>query len=860
MKSLYVGSPLSVWSSLWDFVELHKQKKPLGVSKILIPTSHEKRLINREALKRGISGVSPVSFSELVEERLFNNRFFKKEPPAFIDRRVLVGAIKKEKNLGFDDFLEDESRFSLEELRKAVNRICEYLPYGFDFNEKESPIVFLTSIWKKEWIKNDSEYLPSSIKINIAADEKEFKVNKDDSLIACWGISNLNTSQEDFLRPLKEGMNWYVPGPDLLSDIDSSKYLKRLNSYLNKNVIDLGSSKTKIKTVKCGDLINSFYKAKVDGYKNLSCPELILDDVVLMNSLLSNVENEEVLFERPLSSSPSGRVLSFHESRKNKDFIEQNDFIFNLNSLKVFKTLNNLYDFDFDFSNYGLIDFDKDIKRLKKAVLSSILPPKNINLEKLKKWIIFCEKKVDEVVLSRDISKLSSRKSKKIIENLLKETGFSLRDLLFEKDPDLYMRSKSKNITNMKNGVINPNPVAFIGIVDNRFPGKLDLPDWQEDKKNKTALEAIGLPDIQVRIEEESWRAWCLQNRGDSGCSVYWDNIDNRGERQFLTSLLDKKCIKESKCMEIQDSILPVNQFRFQKQIRLSFKESIGDFDSCKDWKVEGLDEKISFSVSDFKKNKPPCLFAYYVSERGKVRSRNKKDSIYPSPLDVGSFIHDCLDILGKEFDEHVDYDELVLDVMHRVSIWHPFNEDVVKKGLFKRWKMFLVEELGRWEEAGFKESHQEYSSSSKFLMSRIPDVEKNYKELKDVEIRGRIDRLEHYVSRSEKINTTIIDYKTGIKDNVDWTQAFFYKYLLKENWNFKDFIYRYLFEESDKDRSWTIHLKDSKREKIREGILKSTVDWKKQWKEGNLVPCWAKGEKPCYWCRNFGREKFWRS
>ena len=857
MKSLYVGSPLSVWNSLWDFVELYKKENPLEALKILVPTNHEKRLVNEEALKRGVSGLSPVSFSEIVEERLSFNRFFKIEPPAFIDRAVLVDAIKKGKNLGFDEFLEDESNLSLEELRKAVNRICEYLPFGLELDEEESPLVCLTLVWKSIWIQKRSKYLPISIKTNLLADEKKFKIDKSDSLIACWGISNLNTSQEELLRPLKDKMNWYVPGPDVELNLDSSRYIKRLNSYLGKNVVDLGSSETKIKTIKCGDLLNSFYKAKGDGYRNLSCPEVILDDLVLMNSLLSNLDNEDILFERPLSASPAGRVLNFYKCKSGQDFISQNDFIFNLNSLKVFNGLKELYDFDFDLSKYGLVDFEKDLKRLKKAVSSKIRPPKNIDIKKLKKWIDFCDKKIKNRLKEQTLSGVCDTNSKAFIEKLMKESGFSLNDLIFEKDPDVYTRMKSRNITNMKNGVINPNPVAFIGLVDNRFPGKLDLPDWQENKENKIGLEAIGLPDVEMRIEEESWRSWCLQNRGDSGCSIYWDNIDNRGEKQFLSSLLDSSRVKESECIEVQDSCLSVNSSRFKRQIELSFFESVGDFDAYEDWKVGEMDEIISFNVSAFNKKKPPCLFAYYVSQGGVIRTRDKRDPVYPGSLNTGTFIHDCLDNLGKRFNEGENYETLVSSVMADVSLWHPFNEEIVRRGLFKKWKMFLVEELGRWEESGFEKSEQEYSSSSKFFMSKIPVVNEFYEDLQNIEMRGRIDRLEHYVSESGKVNTTIIDYKTG-KKNPDWTQAFFYPYLLEKNWNFKDFIYRYIFEEVDKDSSWA-HQQEWRRKKISEGILENMRAWKKDWTRGRIIPCWAKGEETCYWCKEFGRGRFWK-
>ncbi len=857
MKSLYVGSPLSVWNSLWDFIELYKKKNPLAVSKILTPTNHEKRLVNQEALKRGISGLSPISFNEIVEDRFFFNRLFKIEPPAFVDRSVLIDAIREGKSLGFDDFLEDESNLSLEELRKAVNRICEYLPFGLDVDDKESPLIALTLLWKSIWIQRSSRYLPYSIKINLGSDEKKFKINNNYSLIACWGISNLNTSQEELLRPLKDKMNWYVPGPNPDLDSDSSRYIKRLNSYLGKNVVDLGASRTKVKTIKCGDLLNSFYKSRVDGYENLSCPELILDDLTLMNSLLSNVDSEDMLFERPLSSSPSGRVLSFYKARKDKDFISQNDFIFNLSSLKVFDKLNELYEFDFDLSKYSLVDFEKDLHRLKKAISSKMKPPKNINVKKLKKWINFCDKEIKNHLRKESLSKVCDTKSKIFITKLMKESSFSLSDLVFEKDPDTYTRGSSKNITNMKNGVINPNPVAFIGLVDNRFPGKLDLPDWQENKENKNGLEAIGLPDVQMRIEEESWRAWCLQNRGDSGCSIYWDNIDNRGERQFLSSLLDSRNIKESACVEVQDSFLPVNRLRFDNQVKLSFLESVGDFNDYEDWRVGKIDEKISFNVSAFNKKKPPCLFAYYVSQSGIIRGRNKIDPVYPGALNTGTFIHDCLENLGEKFKIGEDYDALVSNVMSEVSLWHSFNEEVVKKGLFEKWKMFLVEELGRWEEADFETSKQEYSPSSKFFMSRIPIVNEVYEDLKDIEMRGRIDRLENYVSESGKINTTIIDYKTG-KKKPDWTQAFFYPYFLERNWSCKDFIYRYLFEEVDKDCNWS-QQKEWMRERISKEILENMRSWKKDWSQGNVVPCWAKGESPCNWCKEFGRGKFWR-
>ena len=856
MSALHVGSAFSVWESLWSSIEIAKKNKPLDVIKILVPTNHEKKLINRESNSRGLSGISPVIFNDMVEDRLHANNFFKLEPPAFIDRFCLSQALKKLNNTSLNDFLHDESKFSLEELRKAVNRICEYLPSETESLKGESSLIDLTLLWKSIWLESSSKYLPYPIKINIAANSDSF-LRGDDSLVAVWGISNLNTAQEDFLRPLKGDFDWYVPGPNPNLSSDASCYLARLNFYLGKKIIDAGSSKTKIKSTRCGDFINCFYTAKYDGYENFSCPEIVHDDLVLLNSLLS-FKDDDFLSSRSISSSPTGRALKFHEDFIQNKYIHLNDLIFNLNSLGCFKENQDIHDFDFDLSRYGVSDIRKDLRRLKKAIDAKVEPPIGINVEELKKWIHESQEKILIASDGSSFSRINQSKSKTLISEIKDEKNFHVGDLRFEKDPDDYGRVKTQTVSNMKNGVISPESIAFIGVADNRFPGKLDPPEWQDSQENKFALESIGMPDLQMRIEEESWRAWCIENRGDSGCAVYWDNIDNRGEEQFFSSLFDKKHFNQFESSDVKDVFFPISKSRHKEQVELSYVESVGDVSFKKIWNVGPQDLQISLRASDFSFDKPPCLFAYYVSRQNTLREKRNVDVIYPDSLTKGSFIHHCLETLAKSFRrEGQDYELLVQRVMDETSLWYPFTEKLVKKGLFKKWKMFIVEELGRWQNDSFSKSQQEYSGKGKFFMSKIPLVESSYQNLKDVEIRAKIDRIEHYETQTGKTKVKIIDYKTGKKGSTNWTQAFFYPYFLEGDFDFQDFVYRYILEKEQKDVSWMSFKRKEQKEIF---ILESLSTWKDDFLKGEMVPCWVKDpSKPCYWCQKFGRNKFWR-
>ena len=184
-------------------------------------------------------------------------------------------------------------------------------------------------------------------------------------------------------------------------------------------------------------------------------------------------------------------------------------------------------------------------------------------------------------------------------------------------------------------------------------------------------------------------------------------------------------------------------------------------------------------------------------------------------------------------------------------------TEELVKKGLFKKWRMFIVEELGRWQDDNFSKSQQEYSSKDKFFMSKIPLVKRSYQDLEDVEIRAKIDRIEHYQTQTGKTKVKIIDYKTGKKGSINWAQAFFYPYFLEGDFGFQDFVYRYILEKEEKDVSW-MHFR--KKEEKEVSILESLSVWKGELLKGEMTPCWIKDpSKPCHWCQKFGRSKFWR-
>jgi len=856
MSALHIGSAFSVWESFWSSVESAKKDNPLGVIKVLVPTNHEKKLINRELNSRSISGLFPVIFNDIVEERLHANNFFKLEPPAFIDRFYLSQALKQLNNANLNDFLHDESKFSLEELRKAVNRICEYLPAETNPLKGESSLIDLTLLWKDVWENSSSKYLPYPIKINIAANSNFFP-KSNDSLFAVWGISNLNTAQEDFLRPLKDDLDWYVPGPNPDLSLHASGYLARLNSYLRKEIVDLGASKTKIKSIRCGDFLNCFYTARHDGYEDFSCPEMLHDDLVLLNSLLG-FSDDDFLFSRSISSSPMGRALKFHNDFVQGEYVHLNDLIFNLNSLNCFEDNQDIYNFDFNLSRYGVSDIRKDFRRLKKAMDSKIEPPVGINVKKLKKWIEEHQEKILIASSDASFSRIRQTESKTLISEIKDEENFHVSDLRFEKDPDDYGRIKTESVSNMKNGVISPKKTAFLGVVDNRFPGKLEPPEWQDSKENKFALESIGMPDLQMRIEEESWRAWCVENRGDSGCAIYWDNIDNRGEEQFFSSLFDKKHFNHFESSSVEDVFLPINKFRYRHQVELSYAESVGDVSFKKIWNVGPQNLKVSLRASDFNLNGPPCLFAYYASKQNTLREKRSADTIYPDSLTKGSFIHHCLESLAKIFKKNdQDYELLARRVMNEVSLWYPFTEELVKKGLFKKWRMFIVEELGRWQDDNFSKSQQEYSSKDKFFMSKIPLVKRSYQDLEDVEIRAKIDRIEHYQTQTGKTKVKIIDYKTGKKGSINWAQAFFYPYFLEGDFDFQDFVYRYILEKEEKDVSW---MNFRKKEEKEVSILESLSVWKGELLKGEMTPCWIKDpSKPCHWCQKFGRSKFWR-